>query len=260
MTSPKLLAILIILTPAAFAQTVPDRASAVVLEAPTTFPIEFTNTVGAKEARPGDPVTARTTQVVRLEDGQTIPKGTKIIGHVTTANPFVFDATPYAQQKSSVLSVHFDSIEVEHQSVPLNIKVRAMADPETSMQARVPINHDIDPTGSTVQIGGDRRYPWNAPVTNVDGDIVAYTRPGGVYAHLIANGHCDGSSVEVSVGPYSASSCGLYGFDRTSAEEYGSLARPSTLILVSTHSSPKIWKYSTALLEVLPGQQSVASR
>jgi len=172
----------------------------------------------------------------------------------------VYDTTPYAVQKPSVLSIHFDSIETEHQAVPLDVTVRAMADPNTSEEARTPINHDIDPSGATVQIGGDQRYPWNAPVTNEDGDVVAYSRKGGVYAHLIASGTCDGSSVEVSVGLYSASACGLYGFDRTSAEEVGSTAHPSTLTLVSTHRSPKIWKYSTALLEVLPQQQTVALR
>lgn len=260
MSRAKVLAALLVVSSAAFAQTVPSRSPAVALGAPTTFPIEFMNNIAAKSARPGDTVTARTIQVVRLEDGAIVPKGAKITGHILAANPFVYDTTPYAVQKPSVLSIHFDSIEVGDQAVPLNVTVRAMADPITSEEARTPINHDIDPSGATVQIGGDQRYPWNGPVTNEDGDVVAYSRKGGVYAHLIASGNCDGSSVEVSVGIYSASACGLYGFDRTSAEEVGSLAYPSTLTLVSTHGSPKIWKYSTALLEVLPRQQTVASR
>jgi len=260
MSRAKVLAALLVVSSAAFAQTAPSRSPAVVLDAPTTFPIEFMNSIAAKSARSGETITARTTQVVRLEDGATVPKGARITGHILAANPFVYDTTPYAVQKPSVLSIHFDSIEVGDQVVPLSVTVRAMADPITSEAARTPINHDIDPSGATVQIGGDQRYPWNAPVTNEDGDVVAYSRKGGVYAHLIASGNCDGSSVEVSVGIYSASACGLYGFDRTSAEEFGSLAHPSTLTLVSTHGSPKIWKYSTALLEVLPRQQTVASR
>jgi hypothetical protein len=81
-----------------------------------------------------------------------------------------------------------------------------------------------------------------------------------VYAHLIANGGCDGSDVEVSMGVYSATACGMYGFNRVSATEMGSQAQPSTLTLVSTHVSPKIWKDSTALLEVLPSQQNAALR
>lgn len=244
----------------ALAQAAAPSPAAIRMDAPVTLPIVFTRSVAAKNAHAGDRVTARTTQVVRLSGGEVIPSGAKIIGHVLASTRFVYDTTPYAQQKPSALSIHFDSIDVGGQALPLNVTVRAMADPITSEQARTPINHDIDPSGATTQIGGDQRYPWNAPVTDEDDDVVAYSRHGGVYAHLIASGSCDGSDVEVSVGIYSASACGLYGFYRTSAEEVGSPAHPSTLTLVSTHISPKIWKNSTALLEVLPQQSTVASR
>lgn len=259
MTTIKLFATLLIVSSAAFAQTAPATTSAAVLDAPTIFPIVFTNSIAAKHARPGDPATAKTTQIVRLINGEIIPKGAKIIGHVVAANPFVYDTTPYARQKASILSIHFDSIEIDRRAVPLDVIVRAMASPITSEDARTPVNHDIDASGATMQIGGDHRYPWNAPVTNENGDVVAYSRHGGVYAHLIATGDCDGSSVEVSVGIYSASACGLYGFPRTSMENANSVVSPSTLTLVSTHFSPEIWKYSTALLEVLPHQQTNAT-
>jgi hypothetical protein len=256
----KLLAALLVASSAAFAQAGHRAAESIFLTAPTTLPIAFTKTVSAKGSHPGDSFTAKTTQVVQLASGEVIPGGAKVIGHVVAATPFVYDTTPYARQKASVLSIHFDSIEVDGEAVPLSVMVRAMADPITSEEARTPINHDIDASGATTQIGGDQRYPWNAPVTNEDGDVVAYSRHGGVYAHLIASAGCGGSSVEVSVGIYSASACGLYGFDRTSAEEMGSFSHPSTVTLVSTHGSPKIWNGSTALLEVLPQQQTVASR
>jgi hypothetical protein len=256
--SKLLLAVLLVMTSTAFAQSA--RPGTIVVNAPTTFPIVFTKSISAKNAHAGDAVTARTTQIVRLDDSEVIPKGTKINGHVIAAKPFVYDTTPYARQQASVLSIRFDSIEIQSQAAPLDVTVRAMATPIASEDARTPINHDIDPSGTTVQVGGDQRYPWDAPVKNDGGDVVAYSRHDGVYAHLIANGACDGSSVEVSVGIYSASACGLYGFDQTSAEEVGSAAHPSTLTLVSTHQSPRIWKNSTALLEALPIQQSIASR
>lgn len=260
MTSIRFLIALLAVSSAAFAQTVQSQTAGVSLKAPTTLPIAFTRSIGAKSAHAGDPVTARTTQIVRLADGEIIPRGAKITGQVIAATPFVYDTTPYARQQASVLSIHFNSIEVGREVIPLSVMVRAMADPITSEEAQTPLSPDIDPSGSTTQIGGDQRYPWNAPVTNEDGDVVAYSRHGGVYAHLIASGGCDGSSVEVSVGLYSASACGLYGFYRTSAEEVGSVAHPSMLTLVSTHGSPKIWKNTTALLEVLPSEQAVASQ
>ena len=260
MVKTKLLVALLVASSAAFAQAGHPAAGSIFLTAPTTLPISFTKSVSAKGSHPGDSFTAKTTQLVQLPNGEVIHGGAKIIGHVVAATPVIYDTTPYARQKSSVLSIHFDSIEVDGVPIALNVTVRAMADPITSEEARTPINHDIDASGATTQIGGDQRYPWNAPVTDEDGDVVAYSRRGGVYAHLIATARCDGSSVEVSVGIYSASACGLYGFDRTSAEQLGSVSNPSTLTLVSTHGSPKIWSRSTALLEVLPQQQTVAWR
>jgi hypothetical protein len=260
MSKTSVLLALLIPSACGFAQPAQSASPSLLLNAPTTLPIVFTNSISAKGSHVGDVVWAKTTQVVRLGQGVAIPSGAKITGHVAAADAFVYDPAPYAHQKDSYLSIHFDSIRVGPQTIPLNVTVRAMADPITSQEAQTPINHDIDPSGATTQIGGDQRYPWNAPVTSEDGDVVAYSRHGGVYAHLIASGGCDGSTVEVSVGIYSASACGLYGFDRTSAEETGSVSHPSTLTLVSAHHSPKIWKNSTALLEVLPDRQAVASR
>ena len=230
------------------------------LQSPATLPIVFTKTVSADGSHAGDVVLARTSQSVRLADGRILASGAKIVGHVTAANRFTYDKTPYAHQKPSVLSIHFDSIEVSGKAVPLNVTVRAMADPLTSWGAREPGPSDLDPTQTVTQIGGDQMSRWQSEVVNRDGDVVAYNKRGGVYAHLISNGRCDGSDVEVSVGIYSASACGLYGFTNVAASECGSAATPSTLTLVSTRTSPKVWKHSTALLEVLPSQQVVASR
>jgi hypothetical protein len=228
--------------------------------APTTLPIVFTKTIAADHSHVGDIVTAKTSQRVYLSNGAVIPSGTKVTGHVVAANGFVYDKTPYAHQKASTLTIKFDSVQVGATDLPLNATVRAMADPITSEQAQMKLATDIDPEGTTTQIGGDQVTPRASEVVNSDGDVVGYNKRGGVYAHLIASGTCDGSDVEVSMGIYSADACGLYGFNRVSAVELGSQTQPSTLTLVSTHVSPKIWKDSTALLEVLPSQQNAALR
>lgn len=212
----------------------------------------FTKTISADRTKAGDVVYAKTTQVAQLENGETIPAGTQVIGHVTAAAGFVYDKTPYAKQKESVLAIRFDSVRVAGQNLALRVTVRAIADPLTSWGAREPKSTDLDPLGTVTQIGGDQLVPSQNEVVDPNGDVVAYNRRNGVYAHLIARAECDGSSTEVSVGIYSASACGLYGFADVSARELGSVSSPSTLSLVSTHTSPKIWRNSTALLEVLP--------
>jgi hypothetical protein len=229
--------------------------------AASTLPIVFTNTVSADRSHPGDAVLARTTQATRLPDGTGLPTHTLIMGHVTMANAFVYDSTPYAKQRPSELSVHFDSVRVNGAELPLNITVRAMADPISSWESREPTtSSDNDPDGTLTQIGGDILVPSQKEVVSRDGDVVAYNKHGGVYAHLIANGNCDGGDVEVPVDIFSASACGLYGFSGISAVQTGSVSTPSVLTLRSTHTSPRIWKHSTALLEVLPATQAVASR
>ncbi len=230
------------------------------LEAPTTLPIVFTKTIAAARSHTGDEVSAKTSQVVHLANGTVIPSGTKVAGHVVAANGFAYDRTPYARQKTSILTIKFDSVQIGDATLPLNVMVRAMADPIASEQAYFKWATDIDPQGTTTQIGGDQVTPRALEVVDRDGDVVGYNKRGGVYAHLIASGSCDGSDVEVSMGIYSASACGLYGFAQVSATERGSQTQPSRLTLVSTHGSPKIWKASTALLEVLPAQQNTASR
>lgn len=260
MFRPSAVIVLMISSSIALAQGGGITKSIPEVNSPTTLPIVFTASVSADHAHVADPVFAKTTQVVRLANSFVIPAGTKVSGHVIAANAFVYDKTPYAVQKQSILSVQFDSIQIAGVAVPINVTVRAMADPITSWDAREPKSTDLDSLGTVTQIGGDQLVPSQAEVVSRQGDVVAYNRGGGVYAHLIANRDCDSSSVEVSVGIYSASACGLYGFADIAAQEMGSTSQPSKLTLVSARVSPKIWKHSTALLEVLPAQQTIASR
>jgi hypothetical protein len=243
----------------AFASSVGFAQNA-ILTAPATLPVTFTKTISADHAKVGDPIEARTIQRVQLPEGGTIPSGTRVLGHVVSTNGFSYDKTPYAVQKPSTLSVHFDSIQVNGQAVPLNVTVRAIATPIATMGAETPQASDMDPLATKTLIGGDQLIPSQAEVRNMDGDVVAYNKRDGVYAHLIARGGCDGGNVEVSVAMFSASACGAYGFANTTLVQTGSAAQPSTLTLVSTHGSPEIWKHTTALLEVLPQQTASLGR
>ncbi len=252
----RVLSALVLLSSAAFAQS----SSTSPLTAPTTLPIVFTQSVAADHAKPGDVVQAKTIQKVELPGGEIIPSGAHVIGHVIAASGFTYDKTPYAHQQASALSVHFDTIQSKDRSFPLSVTVRAIASPIASWDAKKPQASDMDPLGTLTQIGGDQLVPSQSEVRNIDGDVVAYNKHGGVFAHLIASGDCDGSDVEVSVALYSASACGAYGFGDVSLNERGTSSNPSTLTLVSSHGSPKLWKSTTALLEVLPTQQASIER
>ena len=226
------------------------------LDASTTLPITFTRSVDASHAKPGDAVEAKTFQQVRLANGSSIPSGAHVTGHVVEADGYTFDKTPYAKQKASTLSIHFDTLQSGSLSILLNVTVRAMADPITSTDAYAPLSNDLDSRSTRTLIGGDQLYASQDGIENMDGDIVAYNHRDGVYAHLIPNGRCNGGSIEVSMGIYSASACGVYGFTGMRAVEMGSTSTPSTLTLVSARRTVEVLKHSTALLEVLPVQQA----
>ena len=55
---------------------------AIDLPAQTAIPVRFSHTESSAKAKPGDVITAKTMQVVLLPNGQLLPKGSWVIGHV----------------------------------------------------------------------------------------------------------------------------------------------------------------------------------
>jgi hypothetical protein len=248
----------VMLVASSLAAVAQGGGTTVQLPPQTTLPIVFTNTVSAERAHAGDPVLAKTLQAIELPNGMTLRAGTRVVGHVVDSSAFVYDKTPYARQKNSTLTVHFDAVTADGEQIPLNVSVRAIANVFATTAAEEPVASDMDPLGTLTLVGGEYLIPSQREVRNMDGDVVAYNKHGGVYAHLIQNGRCDGNSTEVSMGIFSATACGAYGYGDVS--EFGSQANPSTLTLTSFRSSPVLWKHSTALLEVLPQEQASVLR
>ena len=230
----------------------------------TTLPITFVKSVNANGAKPGDAVLARTTQAVRLENGQELKRGTEVVGHVVSVQPLVFDKTPYARQSASALIIQFDALSVPAGKIPLHVTVRALADVFKTAAAVEPRPSDEDPLHSTTQIGGDIVTPSQSEIVNKDGETVGYNKKGGNFAHLIANVgtgglRCDAGDTEQPVSIFSASACGLYGFAGLSLSLPGAGTNTSQFSLSSTHRVPEIPRYSTALLEVMPDTAETSS-
>ena len=72
---------LTLLSCAAFAPV----SRAITLPSETAIPVMFTHTVDSRKAHTGDVVTAKTMQVVLLPNGEQLPKGTLVTGHVVEA-------------------------------------------------------------------------------------------------------------------------------------------------------------------------------
>lgn len=237
----------------------PCATSAVRTEVPqgTAFPVRFVSSVDARKARPGDRVTAKTLQIVILPGGQRLPKGTLLVGHVVDAQPYHFNPEPYARQKASSISIHFDQIVNRELTLPVNLSVRALANRSPSEWAGRPHYLDeSDASGTMVLIGGDEFLPLDKTARDDDGDVIAYNRKDGVFARLLPSDdtasktrlNCGSTSSEQSVAIFSPSACGLYGFGSVSMPHAGR-SGSGTFTLESRGYSIKLYAGSTALLQ-----------
>lgn len=217
---------------------------AITLPGQTAIPVMFTHTVDAKKAKAGDVVTAKTMQVVLLPNGEQLPKGTLVTGHVVEARPFQFDETPYAVQQPSYLSIQLDHVADDQVAT----SVRALASNSAVEETFSP--EDIDEPygmGTMVLIGGARYSPVAKRVT--DGpydDIVGYRKKQGVFARLLPGGvGCAGTQTEQSIAIFSPDACGLFGFFSDQLTANNGIFR-----LESTHQTVTLRAGSAALLQV----------
>ncbi len=226
----------------------------------TAIPVRFVHSVDANKAKVDDTVTAKTMQVVVLPGVQRIAKGTVVTGHVVAVEPFHFDSTPYAHQRPSLISIHFDKIGSGEAAVPVNLSVRAIANTLESRDASFPHSFDdTDHVGEITLIGGTTFSPLEKAILSDDGDAIAYNRRSGVFARLLPAGYsgpgagmrCAGTDTEQSVAIFSPDVCGVYGFGGDYMPENGQDGS-GTFALVMRGHSVKLYAGSTALLQVNP--------
>src|ERR1700739_4315082 len=91
---------------------------------------ELTAPVDSKKAKPGDPVAARTTEPTKSNGKTVIPKGSKLVGHVTQAS------SRAKGDSESALGVVFDKAILKNgQEVPLNVAIQALASAQSASTA-----------------------------------------------------------------------------------------------------------------------------
>lgn len=232
----------------ASAATIPAQSQ--VLPHSTAIPIRFDHSIDTKKAKVGQEVTAKTMQVIVLSGGRSIPKGALVVGHVVALDAFQFDQTPYAHQKPSMLSIHFDKLQAGDSSIPVNVSVRAIASTIDSEEASRPHYLDeTDRTGTVTLIGGTEFTPYDKMIQSGGGDAIGYNRKNGVFARLIASGHCEGTDTEQSIAIFSPDACGAYGFAGDYLSDNGQNGSGTFTIAVRGRSV-KLYAGSTALLQV----------
>jgi hypothetical protein len=87
----------------------------------TAVQVEMASKVDTKNAVVGQEVSARTLQETRLANGMTLPKGTRLVGHVIQVK------AGGPEQGSAILTLTFDHAEVKGQNVAVRCVIRAVA-------------------------------------------------------------------------------------------------------------------------------------
>ncbi|HEY6946608.1 MAG TPA: hypothetical protein VI431_15825 [Candidatus Acidoferrum sp.] len=106
----------------------------------TAFNAALSSPVDSKKCRPGDTVNARTTETIKSEGKTVIPKGSKLVGHVTQASARA------KGEAESTLGIVFDKAILKNgQEIPLSVAIQALASAEGSASAA---GADLDAMGS----------------------------------------------------------------------------------------------------------------
>lgn len=104
----------------------------------STFNAALTSPVDSKKCKPGDPVHARTSEPAKSDGKTVLPRGTKLVGHVTQAS------SRANGDSESALGITFDrAILKDGEEVPLNVAVQAIASAQS-----VASSNDLDAMGA----------------------------------------------------------------------------------------------------------------
>src|SRR5467141_1988272 len=105
----------------------------------SAFNAELSSPIDSKKCKPGDAVTAHTTEAAKSEGKTVITKGSKLVGHVTQASARA------KGESESALGIVFDKAILKNgQEIPLNVAIQAIAAAQSSASAA---GSDIDTMG-----------------------------------------------------------------------------------------------------------------
>lgn len=186
------------------------------IPAGTVLPVMLHSTLYATKGKPGQPVTGKIMQDVPLPDGASIPKGSRVVGHIVSA-------TPASAGSPSQLALQFDQVVVKDRQISIATHLRALASMNEVFEAKMPTNswddYGTSPSDwNTVQVGGAGVYRGNGQVVSGNQVVGRATDYGAVTAKLIAapasgcHGDSEASAREQALWVFSPWACGVYGF------------------------------------------------
>ena len=176
----------------------PGDSQAYTIPGGTSINASLSSPVDAKKAKEGDTVTARTTEEVKSHGNTVLPKGTKLVGHLTIAS---------ARSKGdaeSALGITFDKAVLKNgQEISLNGRIQALASGQSSTYV---FDATANRSASTVSgsmppsehLTSQSRGGFGLPEVRLDGSGARGT-PGSVISSNGKNVHLDSGTQMVFV-------------------------------------------------------------
>jgi hypothetical protein len=212
--------------------------NSVSLSSGTIIEAALAGSVDARKNKEGDQVVARTTQAVKSEGQVVIPKGSKLVGHVTQAK------ARSKGESESALGIVFDRAVLKNgQEVPIQVVIQALAVAQTA--ASTPVG-DADVMGSAAgsgragssgggMLGGVSSTAGSAAgaVTNTAG-AVGNTAAGAVGATANTAASTTGVAGRGAAAALTSSSTGVIGLQGLTLNSEVSNATQGSVIVSST--------------------------
>jgi len=221
-----------------------NTSSEASLAGGTVLNATLNSSIDSKKAKPGEQITAHTTEAVKSSDGRTIlPNGTKLIGHVTQAS------ARGNGQEQAMLAIQFDkAVLKDKQEMPLNVVIQAIAAPAQQAPSSAF-------GGSS---GGGGGAPGTSPSNNPSMSGSRGGRPEGTptgesYPSANSNGAPGGE--QNSGGPLPANMRGVYGLDGV---KISANANGEGTVLTSSAKNVHLDGGTRLLLAVQPQSASAA--
>jgi hypothetical protein len=143
-------------TPQATEATPATSVSAAAAMSPVNG--ELVDKLDSKTARTGDSVVIKTKSSVKTADGTDIPKGSKLIGHITGVKP------SGAENANSQVALQFDRAELKSgQTVPIHSELQSLAPSDSEGPSSTPDTMAAAPVGGAPGGGMNSGSPAGSP-------------------------------------------------------------------------------------------------
>jgi len=226
-----------------------NTRSAEPIPAGTILPVSLNSALRSDKSGSGATIIATIMQDVPLGRGETLPKGSKVTGHVVEA------ITPGKGSDESKISFQLDQVQLGSLTIPIITTLRAVASIRAVLAA-TPQLTSPDYADYEIQIGGDQiSYGEGGPVMVEEQVVGKYTSPG-VLAYggrdlgTPCSGTIDDSDHPQAFWLFSVNARGAYGFGDLKILQSRRTEPFGEITLTSNGKAVKVDKGSAMLLRV----------